>query len=558
MTMTRQPEPWIGLARLNFEDAVPGEVLPSHGPLRDQDRTLFGDWECAAAPRGVHKSLVSGMAIQMHEGAPALAFTGQVCHRTADRELLLKDRLLRDCRISARILPQDAACGPTTDRAECAEALVGIVFRLATVRQYYHFGIEGRRRLVLYRRNHDEWTVLAEHPLPDVTGWLDLTVSLRGDAIHCVSRAAGAEFTVTDTLFRSGRVGVRALRRALLKSLEVAQTASAAESERASGRRTSDALHRIGGRLPDAIPVASLPFSAAGRTPKFGDFALPGRHDVLLPHEDRLSAVSADGSTLWEFPEPATDLVLSADHLAEHGRLIVAMGGPVAEEKMMINGRPAWTNAKATELLVIAGRTGKLLARAPLPVSPSPQSHFIELMKSTARLSGAESTDIVVRDNRSDLPSAGGTTVWAYYDRFLRPLWEVTQERDLAHYGHAHALAPFDVDGDGRDEILAGGILYGADGRVRWRHDRGRDVAHWPNSGDRAYDGESYETPRIEKLAESGICFDQAFANPGCTPIRVKLMTGEHGVRNYTRFAELDRKQRTFAHQLKSLSASAA
>ncbi len=481
--MTRQPDPWIELARLSLEDAVPGEVLPAHGPLRDQDRMLFRDWECAAAPRGVHKSLVSGMAIQMHEGAPVLAFTGQVCHRTADRELLLKDRCLRDGRISALVLPQDATCGPTTDCADCAEALVGIVFRLATVRQYYQFGIEGLRRLVLYRRNHDEWAVLAEHPLPAVTGWLDLTVCLRGDAIHCVSQAAGADFTVTDTLFHSGRVGVRALRRALLKSLEVAQTASAAERERASGRRTSDALHRIGGRLPDAIPVASLPFSAAGRTPKFGDFAVPGRHDVLLPHEDRLSAVSADGSTLWEFPEPATDLVLSADHLAEHGRLIVAMGGPVVEAKMIINGRPAWTNAKATELLVIAGRTGKLLARAPLPVSPSPQSHFIELMKSTARLSGAAATDIVVRDNRSDLPSGGGATVWAY-DRFLRPLWEVTQEQDMAHYGHAHALAPFDVDGDGRDEILAGGILYGADGRVRWRHDRGRDVAHWPNSGD--------------------------------------------------------------------------
>lgn len=422
--MTRQPDRWIELARLTLEDAVPGEVLPSHGPLRDQDRTLFRDWECAAAPRGVHKFVVSGMAIQMHEEAPALAFTGQVCHRTADRELLLKDRLLRDCRISALVLPQDAECGPTTDRADCAEVLVGIVFRLATVRQYYQFGIEGLRRLVLYRRNHDEWTVLAEHPLPVVKGWLDLAVSLRGDAIHCVSRAAGADFTITDTLFHSGRVGVRALRRALLKSLEVAQTASAAERERAIERRTSGALQQIGGRLPDAVPVASFPFSAAGRTPKFGDFAVPGRHDVLLPHEDRLSAVSADGSILWEFPEPPTDLVLSADPLPEHGRLIVAMGGPVVEEKMMINGRPAWTNAKATELLVIAGRTGKLLARAPLPVSPSPQSHFIELMKSTARLSGAEATDIVVRDNRSDLPSEGGATVWAY-DRFLRPLWEL-------------------------------------------------------------------------------------------------------------------------------------
>jgi len=487
MTMIRKPEPWVELARLTFEDAVPCEVLPSHGPLSDQDRVLFRDWECAAAPRGVHKGLVSGLAIQPHEGATVLAFTGQVCHRTADRELLLKDRRLRDCRISAQVMPQDAECGPTTDRADCAEALVGIVFRMETVRQYYQFGIEGMRRLVLYRRNHDEWTVLVEHPLPDVNGWIDLTVNLRGDAIHCVSRTAGVDITVTDTLFHSGRVGVRALRRALLKNLTVTQTASAARREGLDASRESAALARLGECLPDAAPVASFPFNSPvgypGNLPQFGDFAVPGRYDLLLPHAHCLTALAADGSTLWEFPEGTTDLVLSTDFLPEHGRLIVAMGGEMTETKVVMNGRTSWTQATATELLVIAGRTGTLLARAPLPVSPSAQSTQVELMKFTARLSGPDATDIVVRDNRSDLPSGGGATVWAY-DRFLRPLWEVTQDRNMAHYGHRYALAPFDVDGDGRDEILAGGILYGADGQVRWRHDRGEDVAKWPNSGD--------------------------------------------------------------------------
>ena len=269
----RKPEHWIEIARLAFEAAVPGEVLSSHGPLSDQDRVLFRDWECAAAPRGVHKFLASGMAIQMHEGEPVLAFTGQVCHRTADRELLLKGRSLRDCQISALVLPQDAECGPTTDRADCAEALVGIVFRLSTMRQYYQFGIEGMRRLVLYRRNHDEWTVLAEHPLPGVNGWIDLTVNLRGDAIHCVSRTAGVDFTITDMLFYSGLVGVRALRRALLKSLAVTQTASAADRERASDRRTSETLRQIGERLPDAVLIASFPFSAAKKALESVQFA---------------------------------------------------------------------------------------------------------------------------------------------------------------------------------------------------------------------------------------------------------------------------------------------
>jgi hypothetical protein len=479
----RIPERTIDLGHLTFDKAEPCEVLPSHGPLSEQDLLLFRDWECAAAPRGVHKFLVSGMAIEIHEGVPVLAFTDKVCHRTADRDLLLKKRQVRDCRVSVIVKPLDTTCPPTTDRADCTEALVGPVFRMSTVRQYYQFGIEGRRRLVLYRRNHDEWSVLAERPLTNPDGWLDLTVELCGDSIHCTSEAAGVDFMVTDTLYKSGRVGIRSLRQSLLKSITITQSESAAQREQVQENNRQSILHRATQSLPDAVPVASFPFEAEGLYPMFGDFATPGRHDILMPQADRLEAMTLDGSILWEFPEATTDLVISRDYTSEHGRLIYAMGGSIVRKKQVINGKPAWTNANATELLVIAGRTGQLLARAPLPISPSKASFFIELMKTTACLSGPSSLDIIVRDNRSDLPSGGGTTVWAY-DRFLRPLWQVTQERDMAHYGHAYALAPFDVDGDGRDEILAGGILYSSEGKEIWRHDCGGDVAGWPNSGD--------------------------------------------------------------------------
>jgi arylsulfatase A len=62
---------------------------------------------------------------------------------------------------------------------------------------------------------------------------------------------------------------------------------------------------------------------------------------------------------------------------------------------------------------------------------------------------------------------------------------------------------------------------------------------------------EDYHTPNIDKLAAEGVRFEQCFANPLCTPSRVKIMTGQYNVRNYTRFGELHRSQKTFAHQLK-------
>ena len=39
---------------------------------------------------------------------------------------------------------------------------------------------------------------------------------------------------------------------------------------------------------------------------------------------------------------------------------------------------------------------------------------------------------------------------------------------------------------------------------------------------------EEYETPAMERLADQGLKFTQAYANAVCTPSRVSLMTGQN------------------------------
>ena len=63
--------------------------------------------------------------------------------------------------------------------------------------------------------------------------------------------------------------------------------------------------------------------------------------------------------------------------------------------------------------------------------------------------------------------------------------------------------------------------------------------------------GSEYKTPNLDKLAAEGARFTNCFANPLCTPSRVKIMTGIYNVRNYIKFGVLPRKEITFAHQLK-------
>jgi arylsulfatase A len=64
--------------------------------------------------------------------------------------------------------------------------------------------------------------------------------------------------------------------------------------------------------------------------------------------------------------------------------------------------------------------------------------------------------------------------------------------------------------------------------------------------------GESYRTPHLDRLAETGLRFEHCHVQPLCTPTRVELMTGRHNVRNYIQFGLLPRTETTFAHLLKN------
>ncbi|MCB1687168.1 MAG: sulfatase-like hydrolase/transferase [Halioglobus sp.] len=66
------------------------------------------------------------------------------------------------------------------------------------------------------------------------------------------------------------------------------------------------------------------------------------------------------------------------------------------------------------------------------------------------------------------------------------------------------------------------------------------------------YGGQSYQTPRLDEMANAGVRFDYGHAQPLCTPSRVKIMTGQYNFRNYTHFGYLDPRQTTFAHMLKA------
>ncbi|MBI4624260.1 MAG: sulfatase-like hydrolase/transferase [Verrucomicrobia bacterium] len=63
--------------------------------------------------------------------------------------------------------------------------------------------------------------------------------------------------------------------------------------------------------------------------------------------------------------------------------------------------------------------------------------------------------------------------------------------------------------------------------------------------------GESYRTPHLDRLAATGMRFEQCHVQPLCTPTRLQLMTGIYNVRNYLEFGLIDPNVTTFGHLLK-------
>ena len=60
--------------------------------------------------------------------------------------------------------------------------------------------------------------------------------------------------------------------------------------------------------------------------------------------------------------------------------------------------------------------------------------------------------------------------------------------------------------------------------------------------------GTSYATPRLDRMAQEGMRFEEAHVMPLCTPTRLSLMTGKYNFRNYIGFGLIKPDEVTFGH----------
>ena len=456
------------LARLDVSDLPVGEIVRTLQPLSDSERRFTETWDLPFSQWGGF-SVRSDLFVDETADGKVLRFEN-TRSGAADRAIVHGGGWLRDCRVRAAVRPTGERSTPHVDNAFCNAARVGVVFRMATSRWYYEFAIEGRRRAVLYRRKDDEWLALAEQDVTLPDGFITLDAETDCDGIRCRCPELGVEFFSTDTVLPAGKAGFRSLGGSVLKSLEV--TASPVQARR--NARLAEAIsadeEAAGANTPDAVLVKTIDLAELGGAPLFRDFAEPGRFDMLVPSADSLRAVTTDGEELWRLPEEVLQIEFSTNH-TDHGRLIFGFAGKrKVVARTNVSGAPSGTTLQH-EMIVIRGSDGEVLARRELPPEKG-DMRFYDFSPGTARLQDPEGFDVVLREWRQDL-GGGGRRLWAM-DRNLNELW--FHEQESAHYGHHYALAFHDIDGDGRDELLAGGEMYRGDGTMMWRHDMDDDM----------------------------------------------------------------------------------
>ncbi len=379
-------------------------------------------------------------------------FPWSVADRDGVRCLEMPDRLM-----NVVLAAGDADWQDYTFRFSVAwtgEGTIGALFRYQTSRRCYGLDFVDGRTLRLMRREDAQEVVLAERACPCVAGqWRAVEVRLEDPRIRVT--VDGVEvFDVDDDRLARGRIGLRAEGTGRFASVRV--TADPAESAQSATRARARDLRRQerSRRHPPCVleRTVTLPrsYSFVHASDLDGDGSMEYVGfvaDVLADDYTNISGVGvhdASGRELWYHGRPQTsDRPLHSDVAYQVGSLD---GG----------ARPQLLFTRDFKIHVVDALTGKVIRTAPTPESvKGTEDRFPRIVGDSfhlCNLRGRGRRDFLLKDRYCN--------IWAYTAE-LEPLWHRTL--NTGHYPRAA-----DIDGDGRDEVMAGYSLLDADGRTRW------------------------------------------------------------------------------------------
>lgn len=485
------------IAQLDLTGCPIGTVLDP----RDQDKTVeqnfFSNWVNALTPHP-YWGQDGRFRVTTDGGRVVLEHIDK-----SDRCLLTGEDIWRDYTIEAGIRQLLATSIPNPDDEHNIIGRSGIVFRCQTLRRYYFFCLEGYDHIVLYRREDDCWSKLAYRLQPiDRSRYYRLKVELRGERILCFVDDE-VLFEVCDDAIPMGKCGVRTNTLSRFDGILVTMTKEAYRFFAHTKERQERELEELRRKNPKPVLWRNIDIAdfypctfkfgylqsvhsnrlqaSLKQTPDESGYYEP--MDILLIHASPQSKPVAEPKIMGQLVGFKTDGVGDRASGLQHWMTAMSLEGEVIWQRgsehdfrftklcdMDGDGSEEIACINGERIIVLSGETGDLLCEEPLP----PAGPYIGFRGSRcnpamlyiANLRGLSfPSDIVIMDGTS----AGGHTIWAYaYDaqkQALSLLW--TKTIDQPPFGHH--LHFFDVDGDGKEEVLAGCFLLDEDGRLLWQ-----------------------------------------------------------------------------------------
>ena len=348
----------------------------------------------------------------------------------------------------------------------------GVMFRHNNSRCYYFIGVnEGTAILKMVKHAtayHKPFEIIlgSQDFNYEANKEIKVRIDVSGDQISA-SFENGPVFTAIDTTFKKGKIGFLTDGPAYLSSVEV----TCSRSDKTVYENLRQEVTATEQDLIDSNPKPVLWKKinvngfGVGRNLRFGDLNNDGVTDVLVGQvvhhgpKDRnselscLTAMTFDGEILWQKGSPD----LWKDHLTNDVAFQI--------HDIDNDGKNEVIYCMNFEMIIADAETGKIKRRALNPLTPggkptaSGQNKFEHILGDCFYFCDLQGkgydADIILKDRYK--------SVWAFNNK-LELLWY--NECMTGHYPYA-----YDIDDDGKDELMMGYTLFDSDGKKLWTLD---------------------------------------------------------------------------------------